>query len=264
MVSEDDVPAGPAQTFRTRRTPAQALDAAEVYLEGAGIVATPLQGSMERSGNGLVVHHGRITTVINATRTDDGSAVEVTRSGRAPFEDTRRWLFAIGIGGFLMGWGLAWWNSRAQEALPPLVTMTLFFLGLMAAIVLLFVVDRTLERRSASIVESLEDAINGDALLVLQREIDGLERSSSIANGAIFYCVSLFAEFIAFAITLGVGRAVDQANALEVMPASFGIPVIPAVAFGLIWFFSTNSIHAKRMQLVERRLSDKAGVHESQ
>lgn len=257
MVPEDDVPLAQSRTFKSARSPAKVLDAAEVYLEGAGIVATPLQGRMERTGNGLVVHYGRITTTINARRTETGSEVELVRSGRAPLEDTRRWLFAVGIGGFLLGWGLAWYNSRAQEALPPLVTMTLFFLGLMAFIVLLFVVDRSLEKRSTSIVDSLEDAVNGDALLVLQREIDGLERSSSIANGVIFYCVSLVAEFIAFAITFGVGTAVDKANALDVMPASFGIPVIPAVIFGLIWWAAINRTHSIRMGLVERRFSEK-------
>lgn len=257
MSPADDVPSAPVQSFQTERTPAQALDAAEAYLEGAGVVATPLQGRLERTGNGLVVHHGRITTTILAKRESGGSRVEVSRGGRAPLEDTRKWLFAIGIGGFLLGWGLAWYNSRAQDALPPLVTMTLFFLGLIGFIVLLFVVDRSLEHRSASIIRSLEDAVQGDPLLVLQREIDGLERSSAIANSVLFYCVALVVEFIAFAITLGVGTTVDRAIALEIMPASFGLPIIPAVLFGVIWFFSVNRIHETRMGLVERRLEGK-------
>lgn len=256
---DDDVPASVEQRFVTERSPAEALDAAEVYLEGAGIVATPLQGELERSGNGLVVHHGRITTTIRTDRPQSGHGTEVVirRRGRGPLEDTRRWLFVIGFGGFLLGWGLAWYNSRAQDALPPLVTMTLFFLGLLGFIVLLFVVDRSLEHRSGSIIASLEDAVRGDPVVVLQREIDGLERSSSIANGVLFYCASLFVEFIAFAITLDVGTAVDRAIALDIMPASFGLPIIPAVLFGLIWFASINRIHATRMQLVKRRLDSK-------
>lgn len=252
----DDVPEEDAvQSFRIDRDPHDALDAAEVYLEGAGVVAPPLQGRLERKGDSLAVHYGRVTTHIQARPHGDGSELEVVRRGRGPLEETRRWVFALGIGGFLLGWGLSWYNSRAQQFLPPMVTMTLFFLGILGAIVLLYVIDRSLESRSQSLIGSLQEAMRGDPFLVLKREIDGLERSSAIANGILFYCASLVIEFIAFAITLGVGTAVDRTVAADVMPASFGIPVIPAVLFGLIYFAAMNRRHRERFALVERRFT---------
>lgn len=248
----------PMQSFMTARGPHAALDAAEVYLEGAGVVATPLQGRLERTGDALVVHYGRITTRIRVEERAKGTAVDVARRGRVPLEDTRSWIFGLGVGGFLLGWGLAWYNSRAQSSLPPMVTMTLFFLGIFGAVLGLYFVDRSLERRSQSLVASLEDAMRGDPFLVLQREVDSLERTSAIANGVLAYCVCLVLEFIAFAIALDVGTAVDRANSLNVMPASFGLPVVPAVLFGLVWFAVVNRRHRHRLALVERRFADLA------
>ncbi len=254
MADDDVLEDGALQSFTTHRNPHDALDAAQVYLEGAGTVTPALQGSLERTGDALVVHHGRVTTRIRATEHASGTRLEVVRRGRVPLEDTRRWLFGLGIGGFLVGWGLAWYNSQAQDALPPLVTMTLFFVAIFAAIVMLYVIDRSLEKRSGSLVGSLKDAMQGDPLLVLRREVDGLERSSAIANGVLAYCVFLIIEFIAFSVTLGVGTAFDRAVALELMPASFGLPVIPAVAFGALYFVYSNRKHNGRFDLVERRL----------
>ncbi len=255
-MAADDLPVDASvQTFHTDRDPHAALDAAQVYLEGAGVVAPPLQGHLERQGDALVVHYGRVTTHIRARKASGGSELEVARRGRGPLEETRRWVFGLGIGGFFLGWGLSWYNSRSQDALPPLVTMTLFFMGILGAIIGLYVIDRSLESRSQSLIGSLRDAMQGDPFLVLQREVDGLERSSSIANGILFYCAALVVEFIAFAVTLGVGDAVDRAVATDLMPASFGLPIIPAVTFGLIWFAVTNRRHKERMALVERRLA---------
>ncbi len=249
---------GNLQSFTTHRGPHEALDAAQVYLEGAGTVAPKLQGQLERAGDALVVHYGRITTRIHAHKHASGTRLDVVRRGRVPLEETRRWLFGLGLGGFFLGWGLAWYNSRAQDALPPLVTMTLFFLAIFGVIVMLYVIDRSLEKRSGSLVRSLKDAMQGDPLLVLQREVDGLERSSAIANAVLAYCVFLIVEFIAFAVTLGVGTAVDRAVALQVMPASFGLPVVPAAIFGAVYFWLSNRQHRTRFELVERRFANLA------
>lgn len=256
VAADDDWTQGPVQVFSTPRTPHAALDAAQVYLEGAGLVSPPLQGRLERKGDALVVHYGRVKTRIQAKATKSGANLEVARHGRGPLEETRRWIFGLGVAGFLLGWGLAWYNSRAQSALPPMVTMTLFFLGIFAAITVLYVIDRSLESRSQSLVGSLRDAMQADPFLVLQREIDGLERSSAIANGVLAYCVSLIIEFIAFAITLGVGTTIDKAVAADLMPASFGLPILPAVAFGIVWFVVSNRRHQNRLALVERRFAD--------
>lgn len=244
------------QSFHTERAREDALDAAEVYLDGAGIVANSLKGRLVRSGDDtLAVHYGRITTRITVEKAHEGSRVRVTRKGQAPLEDTRTWLVGLGLGGFVLAWALAWYNARATEALPPLVMITFFFLALIGVVVALYVVDRSLERRSTSLTRSLEDAMRGDPLLVLQREVDGLERSSSIANGILAYCAMLILEFLIFVILLsdGVRQGIDEAVTLEVMRAGFGLPVVPAVLFGLGWFWATNRLHGERMALVERR-----------
>lgn len=254
----DDTPSGErTQTFRTARSASDALDATEAYLDGAGTVTAALRGRLVRTGNDLVVHYGRVTTHVNVRAVGNGSEVHIARRGRAPLEETRRWLFGLGIIGFVLAWGLAWYNAGAQDALSPLVTITLFFLGIVATVIGLYVIDLSLERRSASLLHSLEDAVKGDALLVLQREVDGLERSSSVANAILFYCVSLLVEFLVFVILLGdadIRDNINEAVTLDVMRAVFALPVVPAILFGLVWFFAANRLHGERIRLVARRL----------
>lgn len=258
MRAPDDTPAeAKTQSFRTTRSPNAALDAAEAYLEGAGVVAAPLRGRMVRTGDDLVVHYGRIVTNISAHQAANGADVHIARRGRYPLEDTRRWVFGLGILGFALAWGLAWYNADAERALSPLVTITFFFMGIIATVVGLYVIDRSLERRGGEVLRSLEDAIKGDPLLVLQREVDGLERSSSVANAILFYCVGLFIEFIVFLILVSeksIWETIDQDLTLAFMRAVFGLPIVPAVLFGLIWFAASNRLHNQRMALVERRL----------
>lgn len=244
------------QSYTVARSPHDCLDAAEAYLEGAGTVAPGLKGRMERYGDALAVHHGRIRTTVTARETAEGTRIDAQRSGEAPLEDTRRWVLALGLGGLVVAWALTFYNERAATALSPLVTLTLFFLGVVAILVVLFVADRSLERRSESIVLSLEEAMKGDPLLVLRREIDALERSSALANGLIFYCAALLLEFLIFVIVLseGVREGIDEAAALEALRFGFLIPVAPALLFAFVNWWVANRTHRERLALVERRL----------
>ena len=226
-------------------------------------MAAALRGRSVRQGDELVVHYGRITTHVNVQEEPAGSRVTVTRRGRGPLEETRRWVFGLGLAGFLLAWGLSWYNSRVTEFLSPLVTITLFFLGIFATVVGLYVIDRSLERRSASLCRSLEDAMQGDPILVLQREVDGLERNTAIANGVLFYCAGLLVQFIVYLIVFsgGVRDRIDEAAALDAMKGVFGIPLVPAILFGVIWFAVANRHHARRLLLVERRFDGLRKTH---
>lgn len=241
----------PGQVFEVPRSPSEALDAAAAYLEGAGRVAPGLEGRMERFGDRIAVHHGSVRTTVRAVPVEEhgGSRVEVLRRGRAPLEDTRRWLVLLGLGGFLVAWALTVYNERAAQALPPLVTMAVFFLAVVAAIAVLFVADRSLERRSLSLMRSLEDAMRGDPVAVLRREVDALERSSAMAGGLLFYCAALLVEFLVFVVVLsdGVRQGIDEAAALGSMRFGFLIPVAPALAFGLASFWVLNRLHGRRL-----------------
>ncbi len=127
--------------------------------------------------------------------------------------------------------------------------MSVFFLAVVAAISVLFVADRSLERRSISLMRSLEDAMRGDPVSVLRREVDALERSGAIANGLLFYCAALLAEFLIFIIVLsdGVRDAINEVAALDSMRFGFLIPVLPALAFAVIWFVAVNRVHGRRL-----------------
>lgn len=262
LITPDDAPPDEGvQSFHTQRSPEQALEAAEEYLEGAGILAASLQGRFVRAGDELVVHHGRITTTISARADARGSAVKLVRQGKAPLEETRGWVFGLGLAGFVLAWGLAWYNARANDALSPLVTITLYFLGLVAVIVGLYVFDRSLERRGASLMRSLEDAMQGDPLLVLKREVDGLERSSGIANAVLFYCASIILEFLVFVLILaddGIRAGIDEAVTLDVMKAVAAIPIVPAILFGLVWYFVSGRIHRERFQVLRERYAGRS------
>ncbi len=240
------------QRFVVEQSPQAALDRAHTYLEGAGTVATQLAGHVERRPKSLVARHGRVDTHVTASLEAAGTVVEVRRHGEAPLENTRQWLIGAGIGGFLIAWALAVFNRRQEEFLDPLVTVTLFFVGMMALVVVLYFVDRSLERRSQSLILGLEDAVRGDPLLVLRREVDALERSSSVANAILFYFACLLVEFIVFAIlwTEGIREAIDQVVTLQVMRTGFLLPVVPALAFGLIYRFAARRIHRDRFALV--------------
>lgn len=248
----DDVSDASTQSFQVAKPAVSALADAKTYLSGAGDVAPGLKGSLLEDGDGIVVHHGRVQTRISALDTDDGADVRVERSGTAPLAETRTWVFAAGIIGFVLAWGLAWYNAN-NGGLAPLVTISLFFLAMTAVVTVLYVVDRSLETRGASLCRSLQDAMEGNPETILRREIDALERTSSIANGVLFYCASLIVEFLVFVVLLseGIREGIDEAVTFEVMKAGFGIPLIPAVLFGLGWFYYTNRVHKDRFALRE-------------
>lgn len=248
------------QSFTVQRSPHDAMEAAAAYLEGAGTVSARMRGRLERYGDELVVHHGRIRTTVSAQPTDRGTRMEVRRAGPEPLAETRGWLYGLGLGGFLVAWALSWYNERAQSALPPLVTITFFFLGLLAVVVGLYVMDRSLERRSRSLVLSLEDAVRGDPLLVLQREVTALQRSAALANALLFYCAALVVELLVFVVLLSdeVRPAIDEAVTLDVMRWGFTLPIAPAVAFGLVLWGVQARVHQARLGLVERRLRPSA------
>ncbi len=242
------------QTFTVERSPHDALDAAEVYLNGAGIVAGGLRGNLERSGDSLIVHHGRVATRVSATPVAGAAGrtrMAVHRTGSVPLEDTRGWLGFMALAATVLGWGLAAYNRRNPEFLSPMVTISLFFAAILAVIIAVYVVDRSMERRSRGLVMSLEDAIRGDPFLVLRREVDALEKQMSLANGLLFYALALAAEFVVFTTLLGYG--VDDAVTLEVMRWGFTLPILPAVLFGGLYFLVVNRLHQQRFQLVERR-----------
>jgi len=259
MVTED---AGDAeevdlhQRFTVEAAPTAVLDRAQTYLEAAGSVSPALRGRLERFGDSLAVHHGRIRTTVSARATGQGARVEVFRVGRAPFEATRKWLYGVGLAGFLIAWALAVYNQRAEAALGPLVTITLFLLGLVALAVVLYVVDNSLERRSRSLVASVEDAVRGDPFLVLRSQIEALERSSSLVGALLFYFASLLAEFLVFVLLFseGVAEGIDRAVTLGFMRAGFLLPLVPALLFGVGWFMVSRRMHRGRFEDVERRL----------
>ncbi len=238
------------QSFMVDRAPDDAIDAAEAYLQGAGHVTPAWQGRMERLGGSLAVHHGRIRTTITAQPTSAATRVHVTREGQAPLEDTRQWLYALGLGGFLMALGLTWYNDRAANALPPLFTIAIFLVAVVLVLAVLFVADRSLERRSESIVMSIEDAMKGDPLSTLQREIDALEKSSSLANGLVFYCAVLIVEFLIFVIVMsdGIREGINEAAALDALRFGLLIPIAPALLFAGAYFLWTNKQHADRFR----------------
>ncbi len=243
-----------AQSFTVSRDPEAAIKAAETYLHGAGTISPSLQGRMERFGTKLAVHHGRIRTSINATETSAATRIDVRRTGQAPLEETRRWLYAVGLGGFLVALGLTLYNERAASALPPMATIAVFFLAVVLVLAVLFVADRSLERRSESIVMSIEDAIRGDPVEVLHREIDALERSSSLANGLIFYCGALLLEFLVFVIVLsdGIRQAINEVAALNTLRFGLLIPIAPALVFAGVYFVWANRVHDERFRQLKR------------
>ncbi len=246
------------QSFEVDRQPATVLDAAEVYLDGAGLVSRGLQGQLERAGDAIVVHHGRIETRITATpTTGGGSQVDIRRAGRAPLEETRMWAYTMGLVGTILAWVLAIYSDRNDAPLPPLASITIFFLGLMAAIAVLYVVDRSLERRSQSLVLSLEEAIREDPMRVLRREVDGLERASSLVNSLLFYAVSILFLFLLFMVLMsdGIREGINEAVTLDVMRSGFLLPLAPAALFGLGYFAWTNRVHGQRLLEVEKRFA---------
>lgn len=256
-----DAPYEEVEAFRLGGDPDTALDRAQVYLEGAGTVAPSLRGHLERHGDALVVHHGRVETRITARPGDGGTHLLVSRRGKVPLEDTRMLLFGIGIAGFVLAWALAWYNERATAFLSPLTTIVLFFAALIAAAVGLFIVDRSLERRSRSLMASLADAMAGPPLPVLEREVDALERTTAVANGLLFYGGSLIVEFLVFMVLRsdGVRQATDQALTLEVMQWGFGLPIVPAILFGVLYRAGIHRTHQRRLRDVARRWPDTAG-----
>ncbi|HLF15923.1 MAG TPA: hypothetical protein VI796_00605, partial [Candidatus Thermoplasmatota archaeon] len=139
-----------------------------------------------------------------------------------------------------------------HNPLEPLVTAVVFFLAILTAVVVLYVVDRSLERRSEGLLTALEDAVRGDPFIVLRREVQELERASSLVNGMLAYCVGLLAEALVFVILLRNG--IDDATTLAVMRQGFLLPVVPAALFGLVYFFAARGIHRERLRVVEERL----------
>ncbi len=237
-----------SQDFLVPRGAHQVMDAAEVYLDGAGLVSTGLAGSMERQGDQIVVYHGRMTTRIEVQPDGAASQVRVRRSGQAPLAASRRILYVLGILSALLGWLLAYYNNR----LSPLLTAAVFFVAIVATVVVLYVVDRSLEKRSQSLMMSLEDAVRGDPWLVLRREVQALERTSSIVNALLFYCAGLVVEFLVFTLLLQNG--IDDAVTIAVMQPGFLYPAVPAALFGLAYWAASRRLHADRFRLVEERI----------
>ena len=237
-----------SQDFWTERPPHQVLDAAEVYLDGAGLVSSGLAGRIEREGDSLFVHHGRMTTRIEATGEGGGAAVRVRRSGKAPLQASRRALYFLGIAGAVVAWSLAYYRNP----LSPLVTAAVFFVAILSTVVVLYYVDRSMERRSDGLMTALEDAVKGDPLWVLRREVVGLERVSSLVNALLFYCAGLVVEFIVFVILLQ--NDVDDAVTLAVMKVGFLYPGPPAALFGLLYWVGSRRVHRERLRVVEERV----------
>lgn len=255
MAVQDAVPEESLhQVFTVDTAPKKVLDQATRYLEAAGTVSPALEGRIDRFGDSLAVHHGRIETRINVVAAEQGSKVEVHRHGQAPLEDTRSWLLLLGLGGFIVAWFLTFYNE-SRGGLHPLVTMMLFLGGFVVSATVLFVADRSLERRSERLVLSLQDAVQGDPLLVLQREMDALERSSALANGLLFYVAGLLASFIIYAILFSpdVVTSIDEAVAFQTMRFVFLFPIVPSLIFAGIYFGAQNNLHAKRMATVTAR-----------
>lgn len=259
-MAADELDLDMSQSFTVERTPHEALDAAQAYLEGAGTVAPALQGRMERHGDRLAVHHGRIRTMITAEERPEATRVHVARRGQAPLEGTRHWILSLGLVGFMVAWALTFYNERGRDALPPMVTIGIFLLGMVLILAVLFVADRSLERRSEGLVLSLQDAMQGDPLAVLQREVDALERSSALANGFIFYCVALLVEFLVFVIVLsdGIREGIDEAAALDALRFGFLIPIVPALLFAGGYFVWSNRQHRDRFHHVRRPFRSQA------
>jgi hypothetical protein len=245
------------QAFTSRHDAKTVLDRAASYLDGIGFVAPPLRGRMERFGDALAIHHGRIETRITTrpAAIGAGTRVEIHRHGRPPLADTRRSLLAMGLGGFLLAWLLTFYNERQGGVLHPLVMITLYLLGLVATVAVLYVADRSLERRSATLVLAVEDAVEGDPTLVLRREMDGLDWSGSLANGFLFYCAGLVASFIAYAIVFSpdVVRDIDRAVAVATMRFAFLFPILPALLFTAIYYRMVNRRHHERIDLFARQ-----------
>ncbi len=241
------------QTFTVERSAHDVLDDAAQYLEGAGVIAPKLRGTLERYGDALAIHHGRIETRITAQEAPGGTRVDVTRHGQAPLEETRRWILGLGLGGFLLAWAVTFYNEAQGGALHPLWTITLFLVGLVATVAVLYVADKSLESRSEGLILSLEDAVRGKPEIVLHREIDALERSSALANGFLFYCGSLLVAFFVYAIVFsdGVRAAIDAEAALTTMRFVFLFPIVPAALFSWAYFAYQNKVHRERMALLD-------------
>lgn len=237
------------QVFSVPKAPDVCLNAAAAYLEGAGRVTPKLAGRLERFGDSLAVHHGRIVTRVQTEANQTGTRVEITRRGQRPLENTRRWLLLLGLGGFLLAWGLTFFQESRTTGLSPVLTMMLFLGALVATVAVLFVADRSLERRSEGLVLALEDAMKGDPHAVLRREIDLLERGTALGSGFLFYCAGLVASFIIYAILWSpeIVRDIDQAVALTTMRFVFLFPIVPALLFALGHFLWQNRVHARAL-----------------
>lgn len=242
------------QRFTVPEAPAQALSNAQAFLEGLGHVSPRLGGTLERFGDRLVVHHGPVRTTVAARPGHEGTRVEVLRQGRAPWSGTRRWLVGVGLAAFLSAWALAVFQQRLESALTPLVAITLFLLGLAALAGILFLVDGFLERRGRDLLRSLEDAVRGDPMLVLRREVEADSRSTAGANALLFYFAALLAEAAVFVLLFsdGVRQGIDQALTLRFMRAGSLLPLVPAALFGLLWWVWARRTDARRLQEVLR------------
>jgi hypothetical protein len=237
-----------SQSFHLDVSSEDALAAASKYLTAAGQVAPGLQGDLQVKSDHLVIHYGRVRTRIATEDAPGGCNVTIERDGAPPLEGTRTWVFVSGIIGFVMAWALAWYNSGGG-GLSAFVTISLFFLGMTALVSVLYLVDRSLEQRGVSLCRSLEDGMRGDPNTIVRREIDALERTSSMANGVLFYCASLIIEFFAFIIVWsdGVRDGINEAVTLDVMKAGFAMPIAPAILFGFAWFWYVNRVHRERL-----------------
>lgn len=245
------------QSFHVAKNAHDALDDAQVYLEGAGIVAPRLHGQVERQADSLVMHHGRIETKIQVEASGDDTKVTVTRTGQAPLEETRRWFYGAGLGGFMIAWLLAVYNENASQAFNPLLTILVFFIGIFSMMVVLYVADRSMERRSEGLVLSLEDAMAGNAMQVLRREMQALNRVGSIVNGGLGYFALLMVAYLLHVILLspGVREGIDSALTIEVMRYTFTLPIIPALLFGGMYYVINSNRYQQKLQEVQDKFA---------
>ncbi len=160
----------------------------------------------------------------------------------------------MGLVGTVVAWGLAAYNAQAG-GVSPLVTIAIFFAALVAAVAVLYVVDRSVERQVHHLLGSLEEAMAGDAVLILSREMQGLARKAAVVNGILFYCAAMVAEFIIFTVLLsdGVRQGIDEAVTLEVMRRGFLLPIVPAIVFAAAYHWFLRRAHQARIGLVAAR-----------
>lgn len=219
------------------------------YFHAAGAVNRSLRGTFEEVEPDVFLHDGRICTTATLTEQPDGTQVTLHRKGRPLFETTKGIIALLAITGFSLAWLLSWYNSRAEDALSPLITGVLFFMGLVAMVVIVYIVDRLLAYQSRRLIRGLEEALQGDWRVVLRREIRSLDRVAAFANALLAYAIALILLAVAFTIVWspGVRDQIDGEVALDVMRTVFALALAPAIITGAVAFLFGRMRHAERL-----------------